>query len=321
MIKTNSPITAALQPFVDNHALAGAVTLTASKDQFLDLQAVGFADIAAGKPLQTDSLFWIASQTKPITAAALMMLVDEGRLHLDDPVEKYLPEFHGQWLIVEEDDAHRVLRKPAHAITVRNILSHTSGLPFASPVENPTLDGLPLREAVLSYALSPLQFEPGSKYSYSNEGINAAGRLIEVLTGTPYETFLQERLLDPLGMKDTTFWPTKSQLTRLAKAYKGRFCQMILSGGVWEGKRILSEAAIEQMTRKQTGDNVPEGYGLGFAVNGDSFGHGGAYSTDMNTNRKSGLITIFLVQHAGFPKNGDQSREAFHSAAEKQFGK
>ena len=95
-----SPITAALQPFVDSHSLAGAVTLVADKDQVLSLDAVGYADIAAGKPMAADALFWIASQSKPITATAFMMLVDEGKVSLDDPVEKFLPEFHGQWLAV-----------------------------------------------------------------------------------------------------------------------------------------------------------------------------------------------------------------------------
>ena len=358
----DSPIAAALQPFVDSGALAGAVTLVANKDQILDLRAVGFADAAARKPLRTNALFWIASQSKAMTAAALMLLADEGRLHLDDPVEKYLPEFHGQWLVAEQSDAHLTLRKPSHLPTVRNILSHTAGLPFQSAVEQPTLDGLPLREAVLSYALSPLQYEPGSKYQYSNEGINTAGRLIEVLSGLPYETFLRKRLLDPLGMKDTTFWPSKSQQARLAKAYKpnaakdgleettitqlhyplddrknrypmpagglfstasdvARFCQMLLNGGVWEGKRLLSASAVEQMTRKQTGDAVADSYGFGLAVGSDWFGHGGAYATNMTVNRTHGLITIFLVQHAGFPKNGDQSQSAFQDAAVKQFGK
>ncbi len=149
-----------------------------------------------------------------------MMLVDEGKLNLNDPVEKYLPEFRGQWLIAEQDRAHQKLTPPAHPITVREILSHTSGLPFSSPMENPTLDGLPLQTAVRSYAMSPLQYEPGTKYQYANAGINTAGRIIEVLSGMPYEQFLQTRLFDPLGMKDTTFWPTKAQLPRLAKSYK-----------------------------------------------------------------------------------------------------
>src|ERR1700729_2591810 len=113
-----SKIAAALQPFVDSHSLAGAVTLVADKDKVLALEAVGFADIAAGKPMRPDALFWIASQSKPITATALMMLVDEGKVNLDDPVEKYLPEFRGQWLAVEQDKDHVLLKKPGHPITV-----------------------------------------------------------------------------------------------------------------------------------------------------------------------------------------------------------
>ena len=113
----------------------------------LSLEAVGYADVAAKKPMRTDALFWIASQSKPITATALMMLVDEGKVRLDDPVEKYLPEFKGQMVVAEKTDDRLVLKKPAHPITVRNILRHTSGLPFASPMEQPTLDLLPLRDA------------------------------------------------------------------------------------------------------------------------------------------------------------------------------
>ena len=138
-------ITEVLQPFVDRHALAGAVTLVADKKRVLSLEAVGFADVAAHKPMPTDAIFWIASQSKPITATALMMLVDENKVKLDDPVAKYLPEFNGQWLAAERDKEHVLLRKPKHPITIRNILSHTSGMPFASALERPTLDSLPLR--------------------------------------------------------------------------------------------------------------------------------------------------------------------------------
>ena len=175
------------------------------------MEAVGWADVAAGMPMREKKLFWIASQSKPITATALMMLVDEGKVKLDDPVEKYLPEFKDQWLAVEQDKDHILLKKPKHPITVRNILSHTSGLPFKSALEQPTLDLLPLRVAVRSYAMTPLQFEPGSKYQYSNAGINTAGRIIEVVSGMPYEEFLDKRLFEPLGMKDTTFWPNEEQ--------------------------------------------------------------------------------------------------------------
>ena len=136
-------IASALQPFVDNHTLAGAVTLVADKDEVLNLDAVGFADVAANKLMRPDALFWIASQSKPITATAFMMLVDEGKVKLDDPVEKYLPEFRGQWLAAEQDKDHVLLKKPDHPITVREVLSHTSGLPFKSAMEEPTLDLLP----------------------------------------------------------------------------------------------------------------------------------------------------------------------------------
>ncbi len=160
-------IAAKLQPFVESHTLAGAVTLVASKDKILSLEAVGFEDIAAKKPMRTDALFWIASQSKPITATALMMLVDEGRVNVDDPVEKYLPEFKGQMLEIAkkgDDGKNRTLQPPKHPITVKNILSHTSGLPFSSPIEKPTLDQLPLSERVASYAKMPLVFEPDTKY-------------------------------------------------------------------------------------------------------------------------------------------------------------
>jgi CubicO group peptidase (beta-lactamase class C family) len=353
-------LSTALQPFVDSHALAGAVVLVGDRDRVLCVEAVGYADVATRTPMQTNALFWIASQSKPITATALMMLVDEGEVRLDDPVAKYLPEFKDLWLTVERDQDHLLLKRPAHPITVREILSHTSGMPFKSAMEEPTLDLLPLREAVRSYAMTPLQFEPGSKYQYSNAGINTAGRIIEVVSGMPYEAFLEKRLFEPLGMKDTTFWPNESELERLAKSYKpnaeksdlepititqlkyplndrkrqpmpagglfstaedlGRFCRMILNGGVFEGKRYLSEAAVKEMTTRQTGENIKESYGLGWSTGGGSFGHGGAYATNMAIDTKRGLITVFLVQHAGFPAEGGKSQGVFRKAAEEQFG-
>jgi CubicO group peptidase (beta-lactamase class C family) len=354
-------VAAVLQPFVDRHTLAGAVTLVADRDRVLSLEAVGFADIAADRPMRTDALFWIASQSKPITATALMMLVDEGKVRLDDPVEKYLPEFKGQWLAAERDRDHVLLRKPRHPITVREVLSHTSGLPFRSAMEQPTLDLLPLRLGAMSYAMTPLEFEPGSRYQYANAGINTAGRIIEVVSGMPYEEFLGKRLLGPLGMRDTTFWPNREQLARLAKSYRpnadktgleettitqlryplddrsrqpmpagglfstaadlGRFCRMVLDGGSFEGHRYLSEAAVREMTTKQTGKGIKEGYGLGWSTNGTTFGHGGAYATNMMIDAKRGRITVFLVQQAGgFPGDGAQGHTAFRKAAEERFG-
>ncbi len=211
---------ALLSPFVQKHELAGAVALVANKDRILSVETVGSTDIAAMKPMRADTVFWIASQSKGMTATAVMRLVDEGRIALDDAVEKYLPEFRGQKVVVEKDADHVVLRKPVHPITVREVLSHMSGLPFQSAIEVPTLDGLPLAAAVRSYAMTPLQTEPGTHYQYSNAGINTAARIIEVVAKMKYEDFMQRRLFDPLGMKDTTFWPTEKQARRIAKSYR-----------------------------------------------------------------------------------------------------
>lgn len=352
---------AALQPFVDKHEVAGAVMLVANKEKVLATEAVGFADIAANKPMSTDATFWIASMTKPITATAFMMLVDEGKVKLDDPVEKYLPEFKGQMVIAEKDEEHVLLKKPVHPITVRNILSHVSGLAFSSAIEAPTLDMLRLDTVVRSYAAAPLLFEPESKYQYSNEGINTAGRIIEVVSGMGYEEFLQKRLLNPLGMVDTTFWPSEAQVVRLAKTYKpnankdnleetqtgflhypltdparrampggglfsnaqdvARFGQLILNGGVHEGKRLISEESIRLMTSRQTPATLKETYGLGWAVPNGMYGHGGALATDLLIDPNTGLIAIYLVQHTGFPGEGKTALGKFHEAAVKLFGK
>ena len=356
----HSRISAVLQRFVDTGALAGAVTLVADRDQVLSLDAVGVADIAARRKMKTDAMFWIASQSKSITCTALMMLVDEGKVRVDDPVETYLPEFKDQWLAVEQVKEHILLRKPKHPITVGNVLSHTSGLPFCSAVETPTLDRLPLRTAVRSYAMTPLQFEPDTKYQYSNAGTNTAGCIVEVVSGMAYEEFLDQRLFTPLGMKDTTFWPSAAQIKRIATSYKptedktgmvpitigqltyplndrsrkampagglfstaadvARFCQMVLNGGVYEGRRYLSAAAVREMTRKQTADAVPDGYGFGWGTDGVTFGHGGAFATNMTIDPKRGLVMVFLVQHAGFPGNGHESFAAFKAAAEEFAG-
>ena len=154
-----------LQPFVDKHELAGAVALVADKDKVLSVEAVGFADIAAGKALKPDAMFWIASQSKGITAAAVMMLVDEKKIALDDPVEKYLPEFRGQMVVAEKDGDHVLLKKPVHPITVREVLSHMSGMPFQSAIETPTLDSLTVTLCVVPVTPHTLQHvvAPGLK--------------------------------------------------------------------------------------------------------------------------------------------------------------
>jgi len=316
--------------------------LVATKDKVISLDTVGYADIAAKKKMEPNAMFWIASMTKPMTATALMMLVDEGKVNVDDPVEKYLPEFKGQMVDAGKDGDHPVSKKPGHPILVRNILSHTSGLPPKSPKEKPTRDMLTLRDAAQSYAACRLQFDPGSSYKYCNAGINTAGRIIEVVSGMPYEQFMSERLFKPLGMTDTTFVPSEEQVQRLAKVYKAnaektdleettinqlfypltdprrqpmpagglfstasdvvKFAQMILNNGVYEGKRYVSEAAVKQMSAKQTGDANKANYGFGWQLQPDSFGHNGAYRTNMTIDPQNGFVTVFMAHRAdGWP--------------------
>ncbi|MFT5471110.1 MAG: CubicO group peptidase (beta-lactamase class C family) [Verrucomicrobiales bacterium] len=345
-----------VQAYVDRHAVAGAVMLVADKDGVVSIETAGFADVDAKKAMPKDALFWIASQSKPMTATAVMMLVDEKRIALDDPVEKYLPEFKAQMMIAEKDDEKTVLHRPAHPITIREVLSHMSGLPFKSAIEEPTLDGLPLAAAVRSYAMTPLQWEPGTKYQYSNAGINTTARIIEVVSGMAYEDFMQTRLFDPLGMVDTTFWPNEEQLTRLAKSYRpneakdnlvetpvgqliyplndrnsrfpmpagglfstatdtATFCRMLLNGGELDSKRYISGEALKELSSRQTPDSVPQSYGLGFSVGGDTFGHGGAHATNMEIRPKQGLVLVWMVQHAGFPLDGNEAQGAWKKEA------
>ncbi len=197
------PIEAYLQPLVNDHTFAGAVTLVATKDRTVYLKPIGNRDLASKTPMTPDAMFWIASTSKPMTATAVMMLVDEGKINLNDPVEKYLPEFKGQMVRVTNpasptstqgatgSNAPPQLVPAAHPILVREILSHTSGLPFRSFKQFGALDLLPLKDAVRSFASEPLLFQPGTSYSYSNEGIGTAARIIEVVTGMPYEQFMQ----------------------------------------------------------------------------------------------------------------------------------
>jgi CubicO group peptidase (beta-lactamase class C family) len=227
---------ASLKKHVEKRELAGAVMLVVDRDKVLYTGAVGFADLKSKRAMADSDLFWIASQTKAMTAACVLMLVDEGKLALDDPLEKYLPEFKTLQVDADPSEERVKLVKPKRPPTIRDALSHMSGLPFSSEAEQPTYDALPLADAVKSYAKTPLLAHPGTKYEYSNAGVNSAARVLEVVSGQKYEDFLQKRLLDPLGMTETTFWPNAAQAARIAKSYASN-----------EAGNGLTEVPIEQL--------------------------------------------------------------------------
>ena len=279
-----------IQRFVDSGTVSGAVTLVATRSGIAHWEAVGKSDLSAGRDMQKDDLFWIASMTKPMTAVCVLMLQEEGKLSIDEPVEKYLPEFKNQWLVEKKDAKKLVLVRPKRPVTVRDLLTHTAGLGDVKPPRPASTLG----ELTMAYAREPLQFEPGSQWSYSNPGINTLGRLVEVLSGRDFATFIQERVFDPLQMRDTTFWPSEEQLKRTAKSYRlnkdsgqleettvyftegrlsdrsrtpfpagglyssakdvAQFYRMLLNAGSLEGRQLLRPETVELMTTTQSGE-------------------------------------------------------------------
>ena len=294
-----STISDRLRRYIAANEIAGAVTLVATPDRILHLDATGNAVLNPREEMRTDSIFWIASMSKPVLATLLLMLQDEGLLSVDDPVEKYLPEFKG---------LKTVDGKPAR-ITIRLLLTHTSGM--GEITADQARDSKTLASVIPLYVAKPAAFTPGSKWIYCQSGINTGGRIAEVVTGEPLEKLLKQRLFDPLGMHDTTFYLTEEQLPRLAKSYRrtdkadleaaeifflngksptsldrfpapngglfstasdyARFCQMVLRGGELDGKRYLKPETVKLMTTIQTGGlktgfTEGNGWGLGWCV-------------------------------------------------------
>jgi CubicO group peptidase (beta-lactamase class C family) len=354
-------IAPAMQESVDRHEISGAVTVVGRRSGIVSYEAVGRRDLERGLPMTRDTLFRIASMTKPITGLAVMLLVDEGRLSIDDEVEKHLPEFRGQMLVAAHDRDTITLRRPPRKITIRDLLTHTSGLPSRMP------EGLAdlylkrnhtLAEGVMAFSQRPLDFPPGSKWAYCNAGIDTLGRIVEVVSRMPYEEFLKKRIFEPLGMRDTTFYPTEQQLSRMAQLYEvkpgklvpagervigtvrparypipagglcstgadlARLYQMLLCGGRFDGRTILSPKSLAHMTTVQTGELtvgfVPGmGYGLACGVvrqpqgvtamlSPGTFGHGGAFGTQGWIDPKQDVFLVLLIQRVGVP-NGDAS--------------
>lgn len=296
-----------MQEFVDSGKTAGSVVLLARRKNITAF-ATGYQDLETKTPMRVNSLFQIASMTKPITAIGIMMLFDEGRLALTDPVAKFLPNFANIQVAEKLASGMTQLRKPTRAITIKDLLTHTSGIGGGYPdkyKDNFETRAYTLAEVVDAIPTRPLDFEPGSRWGYSNMGIAVLGRIIEVVAGKSYEQFLTERLFDPLKMEDTHFFLPESKRGRLATIYKvengklvkaavdhfrvaakysspeaglyssaadlGKLYLMLLNGGTGNNQRILSPVAIELMTQNHTGDlkagfSPGVGYGLGWSV-------------------------------------------------------
>jgi len=351
-------IPARMHEVIVANEVPGAVTVVATRDSVLRMDAQGWADPEHKSFMHVDSIFWIASMSKPITATAVLMLMEEGKLSLDDPIAKYVPE------LAELKTADGKTRR----ITLRHLLTHTSGMGEATDEEAKAARAL--SDLVPAFASKPLAFEPGSKWKYCQSGILTLGRIVEIVSGEPFEVFLRTRIFDPLGMKDTTFYLTEAQMPRWVIPAKRegeqlwpaeigllyghpptwrdhypasngglfstapdytRFAQMLLNGGVLDGRRYLTAESVRMMSTVQTGDLVTgftpgNGWGLGVCIvrepqgvtemlSPGTFGHGGAYGTQLWIDTRRGVALIMMIQRSNF-KNADDTpaRFAFQKA-------
>jgi len=294
--------------FVERGRAAGLVTLLGHRGKVIQLSAIGVQDLESKAPMKEDTIFQIASMTKPITCVGVMILAEEGLLAITDPVEKFLPAFANlQIREKKEGEDLEEVRKPKRKITIRDLMTHTSGMGGGYPDAFKDLFDKrdhTLAEAVDAFPTRYLDFEPGTRWSYSNMGIATLGRIVEIVSGKSYEAFLEERIFRPLGMSDSHFFVPEAKRSRIATVYKlegnqlskadvdlyradakypapegglystapdlFRFYQMMLGGGLGgspDGKRILSPATAELMTQVHTGD-LTAGFspGIGYGL-------------------------------------------------------
>jgi methyl acetate hydrolase len=287
--KGSAALDASLRSAVERKDVPGVVTLITDRQHVLYQSAFGVADVATGRPLTTDALFRIASMTKPITSTALMQLVEQGKIGLEDPGEKYLPELAGVQVFDSFDAATGAykLRPASRPPTVRDFLTHTSGLGY--PFTSATLRDFKPR-AGESYAFGgPLLFDPGTRWHYGTS-LDVVGRLVEVVSGQKLEDYFREHIFIPLKMNDTSYNVPEAKGPRLVAQQQragehmdgavelqnppyglampvpigggglastaddyGRFMRMILNGGTLDGVRVLKAETVALMEQNQIG--------------------------------------------------------------------
>ena len=286
----------AVQRHIDAGSITGAVTLVARKGRIVHFEAHGLMDVEAKKAMEKDAIFRLASMSKPVTSVAVLMLVEEGKIRLSDPISRFMPEFAKMQVAVPRaaktaGEAPYYTIPADREITVRDVMTHTSGLmSWQSPIPVPKL--LPtdtLATYVPQFAKVPLDFQPGTQWSYSGRGgCDLLSRIVEIVSGQPYDVFLRTRLFEPLGMKDTFFYPPDDRRPRMVTLYQrsptglrkaenqdgfstrtyfsgagglmstaedyAQFGQMLLNGGELNGKRFLSPRTVELMASNHAGE-------------------------------------------------------------------
>jgi CubicO group peptidase (beta-lactamase class C family) len=320
----------AVQRHIDAHDISGAVTVVARKGRLAHLEAHGLMDTDTKKGMSKDTLFWIASMTKPITGTAVLMLLEEGKIRLTDPVSKFIPEFRGMKVAVMQERPAGPAAPPSgpgtgplfyavpatREITIQDLLSHVSGLVSGGAASAAELakvarkPGETLADYIPRLGTTPLDFQPGSRWSYSpGAGFETLGRIVEVVSGQTFDQFLRQRIFDPLRMKDITFHPGKEQLSRVTTMYHRannelskvdtsarmnntsyfsgagglmsdaedylQFGEMLANGGQLNGVRLLSPKTVELMSSIFAPDTLPgrakgRGFGLSVQVISDS---------------------------------------------------
>lgn len=309
--------------YVDAEKIAGAISMVARNGKVVHFESYGKSNMATGDPMTLDTIVRIYSMSKPITSVAMMMLYEEGTFQLDDPVDKYIPAFSNQSVYVEGTAANPVLAPVKNKMTIRHLLTHTSGLSYGI-FSNTPVDSLYRKstggtwwknQQVMSETLGemPLLFEPGERWHYSL-ATDVLGYLVEVLSGQSFDSFLQERIFDPLKMVDTGFYvpaekiarfsanhginadgsllvvdaPATGQFSKKGEFLSGggglvstasdyiRFAQMLLNKGELDGVRLLGRKTVEYMTIDHiSGVHAPGyGFGLGFSVRLDDMAPG-----------------------------------------------
>ena len=344
----------ALMPFVQSGQLPGAINVF-YKNGIQETTCVGYADVAAKRPITMNDVYMQCSQTKGFCGVTIAMLIEEGKISLDDPVSKYLPEFRELWVLKSNQDGVKTLVKAKNTLTIRMVMNHTGGFPFEICAKQGN------RQTAAIAAASPLLFEPGTKVKYSNTGIDIGAAIVEVVTGQRWEDFLKERVLIPLGMNSSSFRPTDRQLETQVEMYdcvkdapakyrrqnnmqqrpyngpnvfasagaglwttandQLKFYKMLMNLGVGDnGARILKEETVRELLAKSTRPKGMGGYSLGLTAPEEDqenswFGHGGAWGTNCMVNWHRKELKLWVVQLCGKPRPWDKAR----AAAEKKF--